>query len=92
MPRKPKKKLTPEQRRARKRRREETMIVFINGKQKRVPRPAPDIDGFLLRNADPITLNQMERWDLLEPEADSPPARQPSARRTDDDDDGDIPF
>ena len=33
---KPKRKLTAAQRRARKKRREETEIIFINGKQKRV--------------------------------------------------------
>lgn len=45
------------------------MIIFINGKQKRVPRP-PTIDGlseeeFIRRNADPIWLHQNERWDLM---------------------------
>ncbi len=69
MAKKPKRKLTGEQRRARKRRRKETMIIFINGKQKRVPRP-PKIDGldadeFIRRNADPIWLVQNGEWDEL---------------------------
>jgi hypothetical protein len=64
-----KKKLTPEARRARKRRRKETMIVFINGKQKRVKRE-PTIDGlpmdeFIRRNADPAWLAANERYELL---------------------------
>ena len=40
---KPKRKLTPAEKRARKKRREEFMTIFINGKQKRVRRP-PTID------------------------------------------------
>lgn len=52
--------LTPEQRRARRRRRKETEIIFVNGKQKRVKR-APTIEGlpveeFIRRNADPTWL------------------------------------
>jgi len=66
---KPKRKLTSAQRAAKRRRKEETMIVFINGKQKRVRRE-PTIEGlpadeFLLRNADPIWLTQEERWELI---------------------------
>jgi hypothetical protein len=66
---KQKRKLTPAQRKAKKKRRAETMIVFLNGKQKRVPRPRT-IDGlseeeFIRRNADPIWLHQNERWDLI---------------------------
>lgn len=64
-----KRKLTPEEKRARKKRRAETMIVFIHGKQKRVPRP-PTVDGlsvdeFIRRNADPIWLHQNELWHLI---------------------------
>jgi hypothetical protein len=63
---KPKRKLTPAQRRAKKKRREETMNVFINGKRERVPR-LPAIDGmdpdeFIRRNADPIWLHQNGLW------------------------------
>jgi len=66
---KPKRKLTAAEKRARKKRREETMIVFIHGKKKRVKRP-PTIDGvpveeFIRRNADPIWLHQNEMWELM---------------------------
>lgn len=69
---KPKRKLTPAEKRARKKRREEFMTVFVNGKQKRVRRP-PTIDGlsvdeFIHRNADPIWLKQNEMWELLDQE------------------------
>lgn len=45
------------------------MIIFINGKQNRVPRP-PTVDGipvdeFIERNADPIWLHQNEMWALM---------------------------
>lgn len=45
------------------------MIIFVNGKQKRVKRP-PAIDGlpldeFIRRNADPIWLHQNEMWELI---------------------------
>ena len=64
------KKLTPEQRAAKKKRREEYMTVFMNGKQKRVKRP-PTIDGipvaeFILRNADPIWLHQNEMREYID--------------------------
>ncbi|HUG12790.1 MAG TPA: hypothetical protein VMM36_17370 [Opitutaceae bacterium] len=70
MAKKPGKPITSAQRAAKRRRKKETMIVFINGKQKRVPRP-PTIEGlpvdeFLRRNADPIWLVQEGRWDLLD--------------------------
>jgi len=96
---KPKKKLTPAQRAERKRRKRETMIIFINGKQKRVPRP-PTIDGmgveeFIRQNADPIWLHQNERWDILHEremeeqrtsgQTPTPGSREP--RITDDSDD-----
>lgn len=64
---KPKRKLTAAQRRARRERKKNSMIIFINGKQKRVPRP-PLIDGlpveeFIARNADPIWFHQNESWE-----------------------------
>jgi hypothetical protein len=63
---KPKRKLTAAERRARRERKKEFMIIFTNGKQKRVLRP-PTIDGlpvdeFLARNADPIWLHENEMW------------------------------
>jgi len=62
---KPKRPLTPAQRA----RRRNTMIIFVHGKQKRVPRP-PTIDGlpveeFIRRNADPIWLHQNEMWEYM---------------------------
>ena len=67
--RRPKRKLTSAQREARRKRSRETMIIFINGKQKRVPRP-PTIEGlsvdeFIARNADPIWLHQAGTWEYL---------------------------
>ena len=64
-----KRKLTAAERRAKRERKRKYMIVFMNGKQKRVPRP-PTIDGmpvdeFLARNADPIWLHQNEMWEVL---------------------------
>ena len=64
-----KRKLTAAQRRARRERRKNFQIVFINGKQKWVPRP-PTIEGlpvdeFIARNADPIWLHTNELWELL---------------------------
>ena len=63
-----KRKRTAAERRARRERKKNFMTVFINGKQKRVPRP-PTIDGmpldeFIARNADPIWLHQEEMWEL----------------------------
>ena len=65
-----KNKLTPEQKAAIKKRREEYMTVFINGKQRRIKRP-PTIEGmdaeeFIRRNADPIWLHQNEMWEYID--------------------------
>ena len=69
-----KKKLTAEQRRAKKKvkaeRQKKYMWVFINGKQVSVKRP-PTIDGipedeWIAQNADPIWLHQNEMWDVLD--------------------------
>ena len=66
---KPKRKLTPREKRERARRRAEFMTVFINGRQKRVRRPplvdGMDADEFTLRNADPIWLHQNEMWEHM---------------------------
>ena len=69
-----KKKLTPEQKAAKKKRQEEYMTVFMNGKQKRIKRP-PKIDGmdieeFIRRNADPIWLHQNEMWEYVDQNED----------------------
>jgi len=47
------------------------MTIFINGKQKRVPRPQL-IDGltveeFIRRNADPIWLHENGLWEMMPP-------------------------
>lgn len=61
-----KSKLTAAEKRMRRQRKAKHMTIFINGRQKRVPRPLL-IDGmseeeFTLRNADPIWLHQNELW------------------------------
>lgn len=66
-----KRKLTPKERAAKRRRKLETMVIYINGRQKRVKRP-PTIEGLpvdesIRRNADPIWLHQNGMWDLIEP-------------------------
>jgi hypothetical protein len=64
-----KRKLTPAERRARKARPKEFMTIFINGKQKRIRRPATvegmDVDEFIRQNADPIWLHQNKMWEYM---------------------------
>ena len=60
-------KLTPAEKRARRKRREEFMMIFVRGKQKRVRSP-PTVDGmnvddFIRQNADPIWLHQNGMWE-----------------------------
>ena len=67
----PKRKRTAAEKRARRERKEKFMMIFLNGKQKRVPRP-PLIEGlpveeFIAKNADPCWLHQNECWELLPP-------------------------
>jgi hypothetical protein len=65
-------KLTAAERRARRERKRNYMTIFINGKQKRVPRPqlidGLPVDEFIARNADPIWLHQNELWEFMPPE------------------------
>ncbi len=66
---KPKRKLTAAQRAEKRRRRLEYRTVFVNGKQKRTGRE-PTIEGlsveeFIVRNADPVWLQQNEMWEYL---------------------------
>jgi hypothetical protein len=67
--RKPKRKLTAAEKRARRERKEKYTTIFINGKQKRVPRPQQiegmDVDEFITRNADSIWLHQNEMWEHM---------------------------
>jgi hypothetical protein len=66
---KPKRKLTATEKRARRERKRKYMTIFINGKQKRVPRAAQiegmDVDEFIRRNADSIWLHQNEMWEYM---------------------------
>ncbi len=66
---KPKRKRTAAEKRAKRERKRKYMTIFINGKQKRVPRPqlieGLDVDEFIARNADPIWLHQNEMWELM---------------------------
>ncbi|HBH52170.1 MAG TPA: hypothetical protein DDY91_09785 [Planctomycetaceae bacterium] len=66
---KPKRKLTAAERKARRERRHQFMTIFINGKQKRVPRPQTidglTVDEFIARNADPIWLQQNGLWEMM---------------------------
>jgi 16S rRNA U516 pseudouridylate synthase RsuA-like enzyme len=66
---KPKRKLTPAEKRARQKRRKEFMIVFVNGKQVRVRRPVTidgiGVDDFIRANADPIWLHQNGLWEYM---------------------------
>jgi hypothetical protein len=68
---KPKRKLTTAEKRARRERKKKFMTIFINGKQKRVPRPqlfdGLPVEEFIARNADPIWLHQNELWGLMTP-------------------------
>lgn len=64
-----KRKLTAAVKRARRKRREEFMMVFVNGKQKRIRRPPTidgmDVDAFIRQNADPIWLHQNGLWEYM---------------------------
>ncbi len=69
-----KRKLTTAEKRERRERKRKYMTIFINGKQKRVPRPEQidglDVDEFIARNADPIWLHQNEMWELMTPDCE----------------------
>lgn len=75
---KEKNKLTPAQKRARKKakakRQKKYMWIFINGKQVRIKRPPTiegmDVDEFIQNNADPVWLHQNEMWEYIETEED----------------------
>jgi hypothetical protein len=68
---KPKRKLTAAEKQARRERKKKFMTIFLNGKQKRVPRPqlieGLPVEEFIARNADPIWLHQNELWELMPP-------------------------
>ena len=65
-----KRKLTAAEKAEKKRRRALYETIFVGGKQKRVKRRQPLIDGikqdeFISRNADPIWLHQNEMWECM---------------------------
>lgn len=72
---KPKRKLSAKEKAEKRRRRKEYMTIFVNSKQKQVKRPTTidgmDADEFLLRNADPIWLQQNEMWEYMVDEEES---------------------
>ena len=69
---KPKRKLTPAERRVRRERKAKFTTIFINGKQKRVPRPqlidGLTVDEFIARNADTTWLHENGLWELMIPD------------------------
>lgn len=68
MAKKPKRKLTT-QKAAKALRTAQFMTIFINGRQKRVRRPASieghSVEDFIARNADPVWLHQNEMYEYL---------------------------
>jgi hypothetical protein len=72
---KPKRKRTAAEKRARRERKLKFMTIFVNGRQKRVPRPQL-IDGlpveeFIARNADPVWLHEQGLWEYMTPDNES---------------------
>ena len=69
---KPNRKLTAAERRARRERKRKFMTIFINGKQKRVPRPQTieglPVEEYIARNADLIWLHENGLWEHMSPE------------------------
>jgi hypothetical protein len=65
-------KLTASERRARRERKRKFLTIYINGKQKRVPRPQTieglPVEEYIARNADPIWLHENGLWELMTPE------------------------
>lgn len=80
---KPKKKLTKAQKQAKKARQKEYMIIFVNGKQKRIKRPPTkdelEAEELMLRNACPIWLHQNELWEYAVPFDDTDYSEQASS-------------
>lgn len=60
------------------------MMVFVNGKQKRVPRPqlieGLPVDEFIARNADPVWLHQMGMWEYITPDMFDQPVEEDDER------------
>ena len=68
----PKSNQTAAEKRARRERKQKHMTIFINGRQKRVPRPqliqGLPVEEFIARNADPIWLHEDELWEFMTPD------------------------
>ncbi len=100
MAKKTKKKLTSAQKRAKKsakkERQKKYQWVFMNGKQKRIKRPATidgmDVDEFIRQNADPIWLHQNEMWEYMEMEDSSTLEDSEQCPSHFDEKDDEIPF
>jgi len=77
-----KRKLTAAEKRQRRERKAKYEIIFINGKQKRVPREplieGLPVDEFILRNADPIWLHQNELWEYMDQDSAERTLKSPS--------------
>jgi hypothetical protein len=88
-----KRKLSPAEKAEKARRRAEFMTIFVNGKQKRVPRPqlidGLSVDEFIRNNADPIWLHQNEMWEYIDVE---PPSQAEDTTPAFEDDDDSMPF
>ena len=73
-----KRKRTAAEKRARRERKRKYMMIFVNGKQKRVPRPVLidglPIDEFIARNADPVWLHENGLWEFIRQARPSPTA------------------
>jgi hypothetical protein len=71
----PKRKLTASEKRARRERKKKFTTIFINGKQKQIPRPplidSLSVEDFIARNADPIWLHENKLWELMTPGDDA---------------------
>lgn len=65
-----KKKMTAKQKADKRRRKAETMIIFLNGKQKRVKKPSyyDEQNEFERQNADPLYWHLNEEWENIETE------------------------
>jgi hypothetical protein len=81
---------TAAEKRAKRERKRKFMTIFINGKQKRVPRnqliDGMPVDEFVARNADPIWLHQNELWEFIVPDDELLDSANPV------DDESQIPF
>jgi hypothetical protein len=64
-----KRKRTAAEKRARRERKQKYMTIFINGRQKRVPRThlieGLPVEEFIARNADPVWLHQNGLWEFM---------------------------